>query len=234
MKNCFEFNLLSLTKFITVMGVFEVIEVLHHFNVVTGVITLDEACVKTKDISRMKHAAIRKPLGLSIMTTGAVIRLLVNIITKPGSPQTAYQINSALKTLDIKKNQSSHKFYEMMGEAMTRRLLFTKLAQIYAPLIQEYETNKEVLIMLINNKLLDISHVQELNGDMTKLAHYTIHNVNTYRKLIRFNQIISRCCMDTNLIELMFEITLDLESYQMDKLEDQLKKDMTENACLLY
>ena len=110
-----------------------------------------------------------------------------------------------------------------MGEAMTRRLLFTKLAQIYAHLIQEYETNKEVLIMLINNKLLDISHVQELNGDMTKLAHYTIHNVNTYRKLIRFNQIISRCCMDTNLIELMFEITLDLESYQMDKLEDSRK-----------
>ena len=216
------------------MGVFEVIEVLHHFNVATGVVTLDEACIKTRDISRMKHAATRKPLGLCIMTTGEVIRLLMNIITNPGSPHQAYQINSALKTLDIKKNQSSHKFYEMMGEAMTRRLLFTKLAQIYAPLIQEYKKNKEVLIMLINNKLLDLSHVQELNGDMAELAHYTIHNVNTYRKLINFNQIISRCCVDTNLIELLFEITLDLESYQMAKLKDQLKDDMTETACFLY
>ena len=235
MKNCFEFNLLTLTKYITVMGVFEVIDILNHFDIATGVVTLDSSCVKTRELQFMKHVATRSAMGLHIMDHSAAINYLVQLITNPGSPDEAYTINTALKTLDLKKNQNTRSFYEMLGEAMTRRLMFTKLSQVYAPLIEEYKTNKELIVMLINNKLLDFAHVQELGGDEMKLAHYTIHNINSYRKLRRFSQILSRWwCRDTNLIELVYEITFDIECYQMTKIEDRIGEDMKKKACLIY
>ena len=100
MKNCFEFNLLALTRYITVMGVFEVIDILNYFKVATGVITLDASCLKTRELQHMKHVATRTQLGLHIMDPSKVISYLVNIITNPGSPEEAYQINTALKTLE--------------------------------------------------------------------------------------------------------------------------------------
>ena len=217
------------------MGVFEVIDILNNFEIATGVVTLDSSCVKTRELQFMKHVATRSAMGLHIMDHSAAINYLVQLITNPGSPDEAYTINMALKTLDLKKNQNTRSFYEMLGEAMTRRLMFTKLSQVYAPLIEEYKTNKELIVMLINNKLLDFAHVQELEGDEMKLAHYTIHNINSYRKLRRFSQILSRWwCRDTNLIELVYEITFDIECYQMTKIEDRIEEDMKKKACLIY
>ena len=234
MKNCFEFNLLALTRYITVMGVFEVIDILNYFKVATGVITLDASCLKTRELQHMKHVATRTQLGLHIMDPSKVISYLVNIITNPGSPEEAYQINTALKTLDLKKNNNTERFYDMLEDVMVRRLLFTKLSQVYCLLIQEYKTNKEVIITLINNRLLDFNHVQELNGDEMKLSHYTIHNINSYNKLRRFTKIISRYCRDTNLIELVFEINFEFECYHMAKIGDTITEDIKKNACFIY
>ena len=221
MKNCFEFNLLALTRYITVMGVFEVIDILNYFNAATGVITLDASCLKTRELQHMKYVATRTQLGLHIMNPSTVVSYLVKIITNPGSPEEAYQINTALKNND------------MLEDVMVRRLLFTKLSQVYWPLIQEYK-NKEVILTLINNRLLDFNHVQELNGDEMKLSHYTIHNINSYNKLRRFTKIISRYCRDTNLIELVFEINFEFECYHISKIGDTITEDIKKNACFIY
>ena len=194
---------------------------------------MDAACIKTRDINQMKHAAIRtpSPLGLNIIDHKAVICYLVKFINNPRSQEEAYLINLALKTPDMVTNNSTDRFYDMLREAMTRQLIFTKLSQIYLSLIEEYKTTKELLIMLNTNKLLDI---QDLGGDEIMLAHNTIHNINNRRKLYRFSQIINKWCRDNNLKELLFEINFELECYQMGKLNEQITDDMKNNSCFLY
>ena len=87
------------------------------------------------------------------MTQSSVARHLVELLTNPGTPEEAFKMNSALKALDLKKNGHAAKFYELLGEALLRRMMFQKLSQIYAPLIEEVKANKEFLIILVNNKL---------------------------------------------------------------------------------
>ena len=234
MKNCFEFSLLSLTKYVTMMGLLEVLDILNHFEVATGIFTLDVHCLQTEELEKMRHLATKSQFGFSLMAPSRAVEYFVQLITNPVSPEEAYKINTALKTLDLKKNGNTQQFYALMGEAMARRLIFTKLSQIYCPLIEEYKSNKKLLIMLTNNKLLDLNHIQELNVDQMKLAHYTIHNVNSRIKLQRFSQIISRWCRDTNLIELVFEINFELACYQMAKLDERITEDAKKNACLIY
>ena len=216
------------------MGLFDVLDILNHFGVITGVFTLDVSCLQTYDLEKMRHVATKSEYGFNLKAPSAAINLIVQLITNPGSPEEAYTINTALKTLDLKKNGNTIKFYELMGEAMSRRLIFTKLSQIYTHLIEELKANKELLIMLINNKLIELSHLEELMGDEIKIAHYIIHNVNTYRKLKKFTKICQSCCRDTNLIELIFEINFEIDCYQMSRLSDVINDDMKKRACFIY
>ena len=55
-------------------------------------------------------------------------------------------------------------FYRLMSEGLHRRTMFHKLSQIYGPLIEEVKVNKDFIIMLINNKLIDMGHLQELTA----------------------------------------------------------------------
>ena len=216
------------------MGLFEVLDVFNKFQVATGVFMLDIACLRTEELENMKHVATKNQFGYSLMAPSAAIEYLVQLVTNPVSPEEAYTINTALKTLDLKKNGNTRYFYEVLEDAMAKRLIFTKLTQIFAPLIEELKINKELLIMLVNYKLLDMTHLQELAGDEVKIAHYAIHNINTYRKLKKFMSICRRWCRDTNLIELIFEITFNIECFQMAKLGDRINDDMKIKACLLY
>ena len=234
MKNCFEFSLLGLSRFITMMGVFDIIDILNHFQVITGVITLDVHCIRTEKLEEMRHVATESQHGYNLMAPSRVIEYLAQLITNPANPEAAYAINTALKTVDLKKNGNSQQFYDLLSESMARRLVFTKLSQIYCPLIEEIRMNKELLIMLVNQKLIDMVHLQELSGDVMKISHFIIHNINSFRKLKMFASICHKWCRDTNLVELVYELTFDIECYQMGKLGDRINEDMKKKACLIY
>ena len=166
------------------MGVFDVLDILNHFAIITNVITLDRSYLKTQDLTEMKYAATQNEYGYNLMAPSAVVNCLVQLLTNPGSPEEAYKMNTALKTLDIKKNGNSEKFYELLEEALSRTLLFQKMAQIYSPLTEEVKTNKELIrpIILVNNKLIDMTHLEELAGSSDtelRIAHYIIHNLLT-------------------------------------------------------
>ena len=222
MKNCLEFNVLSLTKYITVMGIFDVIHILNHFAVltVTNVVTLDRSYLKTTDLAAMMYCATVNEYGYNLMAPSKVVNFLIELLTNPGSPEEAYKMNTALKALDLKKNGNANKFYELMREALSRRLLFQKLSQIYAPLVEEIKTNKELLIILVNNKLIDMSHLEELAGSNEtplRITHYIVHNVNSYGKLRRFCYLCTQWCRDTYMIEQILEIKFEIEMFQMTR-----------------
>ena len=103
MKTSFEFSLMGLTRFIKMIGVFEILDILNHFRVITGVVTLDVHCIKTKEVEQMRHVATRSLEGYNLMAPSSVIRYLTELITNPATPEAAYTINTALKTADLKK-----------------------------------------------------------------------------------------------------------------------------------
>ena len=237
MKNFFEFSVINLTNYIMTMGILEVIDTLHRFAIITNVITLDRACVKTNILSEMKHCAYRTELGLNLMAPSRVAEHLVGLLTNPGSPEEAYRMNSALKALDIIKNGNAVKFYTLVKEAMERRLLFQKMSQIYAPLIEEVKVNKEFLIVLVNNRLIDLAHLEELSGnDQTPIrtAHYIIHNINSLKKLSKFSFLCEKWCRDVNMVEMIFEIQFEIEMFQLSKIDDLIEKDGQKKICLIY
>ena len=237
MKNCIEFAVTRLTQFIMTMGIMEIIDILNHFSVLTDVVTLDKACLKTEELSEMRHVATESQNMYTLMAPSRVVEHLVELLTNPASPEEAYKINSALKTLCFRKFGNTTKFYELISEALHRRLLFTKLSQIYAPLIEEVKTNKDLLILLINNKLIDMDHLQELSGCQeyhVRVAHYIIHNINSYKKLSRFNYYMQNWCRDTNMVDLLMEVSFDIEMYQMKKITDKIVEDSKQSACLIY
>ena len=219
------------------MDVFDVLDILNHFAIITNVITLDRSYVKTQDLTEMKYAATQNEYGYNLMAPSAVVNCLVQLLTNPGSPEEAYKMNTALKTLDVKKNGNSEKFYELLEEVLSRRLLFQNMAQIYSPRIEEVKTNKELIIILVNNKLIDMTHFEELAGSSDtelRIAHYIIHNINSYRKLGCFAYLSGSWSRDSNMVEQVLEIQFEIECFQMARLEDLINQDEKRKACLIY
>ena len=164
----------------------------------------------------------------------------MNIICNPGSPNEAIRINSALKTLCKKIYGNAGKFYGLMSVGMHKRNLFQKLSQLYSPLTEEIKVNKEFLIMMLNNKLIDMEHLNELsngvngNDQAMRIAHYIIHNVNNYKRLKNFLYIVQGWVMDTNLVEDLEEIVFDIEMSLCRKIEGKIKEDINKPLCGIY
>ena len=218
------------------MGVFDALDILKHFAIITNVITLDRSYLKTHDLTEMKYAATQNEYGYNLMVPSAVVNCLVQLLTNPGSPEEANKMNTALKSIDVKKNRNSERFYELLEEVLSR-LLFQKMAQIYSPLIEEVKTNKELIIILVNNKLINMTHLEELAGSSdteVRIAHYIIHSINSYRKLRRFANLCSNWCRDTNLVEQVLEIQFEIECFQIARLDDLLNQDEKRKSCLIY
>ena len=145
MKNCLEFASIKLTNFIVTFGVFAVIDALQKMNVITDVITLDRDYNRTDVLENMKWGAFMTKDGFRLKAPSDFIKHLIWIICNPGSPEEAIKINSALKCLCFKVNENTGRFYDLMSEALHRRMMFYKLSQIYSPLIEEVKVNQEFL-----------------------------------------------------------------------------------------
>ena len=242
MKSCLEFVGTKLTSFIVTIGVFNIIDVLRQFQVVTNVVTLDSSYLKTEDVTKMRYGATRSEQGyLNLKAQSDLVKMLLNIITNPGSPEDAVRINTALKTLCKKLYDDTGKFYDLIHEGMHQRMLFQKLSQIYGPLIEEIKVNKEFLIMLINNKLMTMEHLEELsrdgcdgNTEAMRIGHYIIHNVNHHHRLKNFLYIVQGWVRDRNLIEDLEEIVFDIEMVQCNKLDDKIREDFVKTLCEIY
>ena len=125
-------------------GVFEVLDVLSRFNIITDVLTLDCHYLRTDDVEKMAYGATQSEFGyLNLKAQSDLVKHLIKLITNPGSPEEAVNINSALKCLCLKTTNNTTRFYELLSEGLHRRMLFQKLSQIYAPLIEEIKINKD-------------------------------------------------------------------------------------------
>ena len=243
MKNCLEFVNTKLTGLLVTLGVFQVIDVLKRFDVVglTSVITLDKHYLKTEDVTKIKYGAVKSEHGyLNLKAQSDLVKMLLQIICNPGSPEEVIRINTALKSLVMKVDNNTRRFYELLAEGMHRRMMFNKLSQIYGPLAEEIKINNELLIMLINNKLIDLNHLNEVsyltdgNEQATRISHYLIHNVNHHERLRNFLFIIQGWTRDWNLVEDLEEITFDIEMFQCKKIEEKIHADMSKGLCELY
>ena len=242
MKNCLEFAAIRLTGLIVTLGVFTVIDVLKKFEVLTNIIMLDKHYLKTVDLNKVKYGATKHEEHgyLTLKAQSDLIKLVCNVICNIGSPEEGLRINSALKTLCMMVDGNANRFYGLMSEGLHRRMIFQKLSQIYGPLTEEIKVNKELLIMLINNKLITIDHINELsygvdgNVQASRIAHYIIHNVNHYRRVKNLLYIVQNWVRDKNLVENLEEIVFDIEMCQCSKIEDKIKEDMTKSLCELY
>ena len=159
----------------------------------------------------MKFAATRNDQGLwTNRTTEFIVYHISKQISLPGSVEEAMKINTALKSLTIKRLGNSSQFYELISEGCHPRMLFQKLSQIAGPLEEELKTNSELLIMIIDRKLMAMGHLHELSSfpdRPTKITHHIIHNINHYQRLKTFLYIIQNWSFDQNLVELMEEIS---------------------------
>ena len=228
MKNCLEFASIKLTNFIVTFGVFAVIDALQKMNVITNVITLDRDYNRTDVLENMKWGAFMTKDGFRLKAPSDLIKHLIWIICNPGSPEEAIKINSALKCLCFKVNENTGRFYDLMSEALHRRMMFYKLSQIYSPLIEEVKVNQEFLNMMINSNLISMD--QELAG----IANFLVHNINDYQRLKQFLFIVENSVRDRNLIEDLEEIVYEIEIYQCGRIEDKIKEDIEKKLCLLY
>ena len=228
MKNCLEFASIKLANFIVTFGVFAVIDALQKMNVITDVITLDRDYNRTDVLENMKWGAFMTKDGFRLKAPSDLIKHLIWIICNPGSPEEAIKINSALKCLCFKVNENTGRFYDLMSEALHRRMMFYKLSQIYSPLIEEVKVNQEFLNMMINSNLISMD--QELAG----IANFLVHNINDYQRLKQFLFIVENSVRDRNLIEDLEEIVYEIEIYQCGRIEDKIKEDIEKKLCLLY
>ena len=134
MKNCLEFVGTKLTSFIVTFGVFSILDVLRQFQVVTNVVTLDQSFLKTEDLTKIPYGATRSVHGyLNLKAQRDLVKIIINIICNPGSPEEAVKINTALKSLYKKVHKDAGRFYALISEGFHRRMLFQKLSQIYGP-----------------------------------------------------------------------------------------------------
>ena len=232
MKNCLEFAITELRTFIVTFGVFAVIDVLTKFDIMTNVITLNKHYLRTEDVEQMMFGATQSELGYNLKAYSYLIDHLIKIICNPSSPEESLRINTALKTLCMKVGDNAGRFYHLLSEGLHRRMIFNKLSQIYGSLAEEIKVNKELLIMLINNKFIDMNHMNELsfgvdgNEQAVRIAHYLIHNVNNYCRVKNFLYIIQGWTRDNNLIEDLEEIVYDIEMYQYLKIKEKIQGDM--------
>ena len=119
-------------------------------------------------------------------------------------------------------------------------MLFQKLSQICGPLTEEIKINKEFVIMLINNKLMDMRHLQELSDgvdsdtQVLRIAHYIIYNVNHIQRLKNFLFIVQNWVRDQNLVEDLEDIVFDIEMCQWPKIHDKIQTDTKSKICELY
>ena len=144
MKNCLEFCAIQLTQFIMALGIFEVLDILNQFAILTDVITLDKSYLRTNDLSKMMYGAKLSEHGYpNLKARSDLVKHLVQLLTNPGSPEEATKMNTALKVLNQKLKGNTTRFYDMLSEGVHQRMLFQKLSQIYAPLIEEVKTNKK-------------------------------------------------------------------------------------------
>ena len=238
MRNCLAFATQSLPSFLIQMGIWNILDVFNTFQVITDVLTLDQSLVKTTVPEEMKFGATLNDQGYwTNRSANFLLQHLVKLISNPGSPEEAVKINTALKTLCIKQNGSSYKFYEMVLEGTHQRMLFQKLSQICGPLEDEIKINTELIIMLINSHLLTLQHFQELSTFQdcaTKIAHYLIHNVNRLHRLNAFLYIIQNWCRDNNLIQLLEEVVFDVEMIQSVNIQQNIEDDMKKTLCEMY
>ena len=233
MKNCLDFSHIKLTNFIVTFGVFNVIDVLVKFGIITDVITLDKNFHRTEELQEMRFGAVLTQVGYStaysLKAQSDLIKHLVHLICNPGSPEKAININSALKCLCLKINKNADRFYELIREAMHRRMMFQKLSQIYGPLNEEVkQVNQEFLNMMINSNLISMD--QELSG----IANFLVHNINDYQRLKQFLFIVENSVRNLNLIEELKEIVYEIEIYQCGKINDRINEDIEKKLCLLY
>ena len=207
MKNCLEYVGTKLTNFIVTFGVFNVIDVLVKFGIITDVIMLDKNFHRTEELQEMRFGAVLTQVGYStaynLKAQSDIIKHLVHLICNPGSPEKAININSALKCLCLKINKNADSFYELISEAMHRRMMFQKLSQIYGPLKEEVnQVNQEFLNMMINSNLIS------MDQELARIALYLVHNINNYQRLKQFLIIVEKCVK--KLIYLMLLMLLML------------------------
>ena len=99
-------------------NVWNILDVFNTFQVITDVLTLDQSLVKTTVPEEMKFGVTLNDQGYwKNRSANFLLQHLVKLISNPGLPEEAVKINTALKTLCIKQNGSSSKFYEMVSEA---------------------------------------------------------------------------------------------------------------------
>ena len=242
MKNCLEFTIIKLTNFIVTFGVFDVIDALRKFGVLIDVVTLNKEFHETDVLEEMKFGAILTEVGYSIAynlkAQSDLIKHLIKIICNPGSEgsEVVVKINSALKCLCLKVNGNTDRFYSLMSDAMYKRMMFQKISQIFLPLIEEVKVNKEFLNCMINSKLIDLNHLNQLTGNeqSMKIAHYIVNNVNDIRRLKQFLYIVKNWVRDRNLIEDLEETAYEIVIYQCGRIENKIKEDIEKKLCLLY
>ena len=240
MKNCLEYVDTKLTNFIVTFGVFSILDVLRQFEVVTNVIMLDQSYLKTEDLTKIRYGATRSIHGyLNLKAQSDLVKIIINIICNPGSPEEAVRINTALKTLCMKVHNDAGRFYALISEGLHRRMMFQKLSQIYGPLIEELKVNNEFLIMMINTKLIDTNHLQEISGEdrdvqAMKMAHYIIHNINHYPRLKNILFIVHDWARDRNLIEDLKDIVFEIEIVQCKKINERIQEDSEKTVCEIY
>ena len=238
MRNCLSYSTHTLPQFLINLGIWNILEVFDTFNVITNVLTLDQHLRTTNDPSQMKFGATRNSQGTwQNRTVEFLLNHLVRIISNPCSPEEAMKINTALKSLTIKQHGESSDFYKILSEGLHRRTLFQKLSQINELLTDEIAANSELLEMLKSRGLLNMHHLQELTSFSdwnVKVSHYLIQNVNNYYKLKVFLFVIQNWCHDRNLIELLEEISFEMELVQANKLQQKVEEDKMEKKCLIY
>ena len=220
------------------LGIWGILEIFHKFDIITDVLTLDADLKTTNEGRKMEHGATHNEYGVwTKRTMDYLLQHIIKIISNPGSPDEAAKINTALKTLTISEHNRSDDFYKLISEGLMRRTLFQKLCQIAAPLADEIAVNSELLIMCINRELLTMKHLQELSNyeDRNhKIANYLIHNVNNFYRLSVFLFVIQNWARDTNLIELLEDISFDMEVIQAKKMGDKVEVDKLQRLCLIY
>ena len=238
MRNCLSYCVHTLPGFLINLGIWSILEVFDKFHVMTNVLTLDEHLRTTKEHSLMKFGATRNKQGLwENRTVDFLLEHIVRIISNPGSPHEAAKINTALRSLTITQHGRSSDFYKLMLEGLNRRDIFQKMSQLAGPLADEVAVNSEFLTMLINRELLSLKHLQELStfsDRNVKVAHYLVHNVNNYYRLKIFLYVVQNWCIDRNLIELLEEISFELEVIQSSKMKQKIEEDQMNELCLIY
>ena len=238
MRNCLAYAVCSLPKFLINLGIWSLIEIFEKFEVITNVLTLDKDLTQTTEAKDMVYGATRNESGVwQNRTCEFLLEHLVRIISNPGSPDEAARINTAIRTLTIQQHGEASDFYKVLTEGLHRRVMFQKMCQIAGPLADEIAVNSELLIMLINQDLMTMKHLQELStfsDRNNKVANYLIHNVNNYYRLSVFLFVIQTWVKDTNLIELVEEIAFDMEVCQCHKLNDKINEDKLKKLCYIY